>query len=126
MTVKEELKFLESYIYLIKQRYRENFEAEIRIDETVYTQKVPSLALQLLVENAVKHNEISSGKPLTVEVYSEDNRLIVKNKLQRRSGHIEGTHTGLSNLSTRCKLLLNKDIIIQNDIHHFIVKLPIQ
>ncbi len=125
VTVKEELKFLESYAFLIKQRYRDNFSTDISIDEGLYQKKIPTLALQLLVENAVKHNEISSNKPLTISIYHEQNYLVVKNLLQKRTGNIESTHTGLSNLSTRFKLLMDRDILIFKDENHFIVKLPI-
>lgn len=125
VSLKEELKFLDSYLYLIKQRYRENFKAIINIDDALLQKKIPSLALQLLVENSVKHNEISVNKPLTVTIYSQDHFLIVKNKLQKRTGNVESTNTGLSNLNTRFKLLLNKEISIENNSDYFIVKLPI-
>lgn len=125
VTITEELKFLDSYLFLIKQRYRDNFTANIRIEEGIYQKKIPSLALQLLVENAVKHNEISSSKPLIVTIYNEDDFLIIKNQLQIRTGNIESTHTGLSNLNIRCRLLVSKDIIIKKYNDYFIVKLPI-
>ena len=125
VALKEELKFLDSYIFLIKQRYREKFKINIDIDDTLFQKKIPSLALQLLVENSVKHNEISMNKPLTVDVYNEGDFLIVKNKLQKRTGNVESTNTGLSNLNTRFKLLLNKEISIENNNDYFIVKLPI-
>lgn len=126
VTLKEELKFLESYIFLIKHRYQENFNVSIVIDESLYQKRIPSLALQLLVENSVKHNEISANKPLTVTIYIEDGFLIVKNKLQHRTDNIESTNTGLNNLNTRFNLLLNKDILIKKNPFYFIVKLPIE
>ncbi|MEJ2112649.1 MAG: histidine kinase [Flavobacteriaceae bacterium] len=125
VTLKEELKFLNSYIFLIKERYRENFNVSIRIDESLLQKKTPTLALQLLVENSVKHNEISAKKPLTVDVYNDDNFLIVKNKIQKRTGSIESTNTGLSNLNNRFQLSLSKTIIIEKSQDFFIVKLPI-
>lgn len=124
-TVKVELKFLESYVYLIKERYRENFIAKIHVKENLFEKKIPALTLQLLVENAVKHNEISNEKPLYVEVFDEVDHLVVKNKLQKRTGPVESTHTGLSNLNARFKLHVNKEIIISKDDSHFTVKIPI-
>ncbi|WP_299556009.1 histidine kinase [Seonamhaeicola sp.] len=124
VTVKEELKFLESYIHLIKQRYRDNFNVNINIKEEQFKRKIPTLALQLLMENAVKHNEISNDKPLSVDVFDEANYIIIKNKLQKRTGHIESTNTGLSNLNTRFKLQMNKEIEISKDDIHFTVKIP--
>lgn len=125
VTLKEELKFLNSYIFLIKERYRENFHVNISIDESLLQKKTPTLALQILVENSVKHNEISAKKPLTVDVYNNDNFLIVKNKIQKRTGSIESTNTGLSNLNNRFQLSLSKTIIIEKSQDYFIVKLPI-
>ena len=123
-SVKEELKFLESYVYLIKERYRENFIANIRVNEKLFEKKIPALTLQLLMENAVKHNEISNEKPLYVDVFDEIDHLVVKNKLQKRTGSVESTNTGLSNLNGRFKLYLNKEIKISKDDSYFIVKVP--
>ena len=125
VNLKDELKFLKSYIFLIKERYRENFHVNISIDERLLQKKTPTLALQILVENSVKHNEISAKKPLTVDVYNNDNFLIVKNKIQKRTGSIESTNTGLSNLNNRFQLSLSKTIIIEKNEDFFIVKLPI-
>ncbi|WP_459212234.1 sensor histidine kinase [Aquimarina rhabdastrellae] len=125
VSIEEELKFLESYVYLIEQRYRENFKINIAIDKILFQKKIPSLALQLLVENAVKHNEISSNKPLVVTIYNDERNLIVKNKIQEKIGQIQSTHTGLSNLNNRFKLVLNKEITLKKDEDCFIVKLPI-
>ena len=125
VTVKEELKFLQSYVHLIKQRYRDNFDVSINISETVLQKKILTMTLQLLMENAVKHNEISDDKPLHVEVFDEYKCLIVKNKLQKRTGYVESTHIGLSNLNTRFKLHTNREIEILKDNLQFSVKIPI-
>lgn len=125
LTVKEELKFLESYIYLIKERYRDNFKVNIHINQTLLQRKIPALTLQLLMENVVKHNEISNDRPLYVDVFDENYHLVVKNKLQRRTGPVESTHTGLSNLNGRFKLHMDKELKISKDNAHFIVKIPV-
>src|SRR5690606_30014362 len=123
--LKEELRFLYSYLYLMKQRYGDSIKVNITIDDELHQHKIPSLALQFLVENAIKHNEISANKPLTVTIYNQENNIIVKNKLQKRKGFVESTSLGLSNLNSRFKLLLNKDIAIIDDGCYFMVKLPI-
>ncbi len=125
VTLAEELHFLESYMFLIKERYGTKFSAVIEIDKSCKTKQIPSLALQLLVENAVKHNEISARHPLKVHIYIEDDFVVVKNKLQKRNTPSESTNIGLSNLQSRFKLLLKKDIVILNDETHFVVKLPL-
>jgi sensor histidine kinase YesM len=124
VTLEEELKFLESYIYLIKTRYRNRFDIQINIDDEVLNGKIPSLALQLLVENAVKHNEISESNPLLVKVYYEDGNLIVENKIKPRKTFVDSTGNGLVNLNKRYVLLKKRNISINNDNKVFRVKLP--
>lgn len=126
VTVKEELKVLDSYVHLIVQRYEENFKVEISISEQMLSRQIPVLALQILMENVVKHNEISNKKPMLVEVFEEEDWIVVKNKFQIRSGPIESTHTGLKNLNTRVKIRMNKEIKIIREQDYFTVKTPTQ
>ena len=125
ITLREELKFLESYIYLINTRYREKFIINISIDNSFLDKSIPILALQLLVENAVKHNEISKINPLTVRVYSEDNYIIIENKIRLRTSFVDSTGSGLGNLDKRYFLLKQQHIIIKNNDQIFKVKLPL-
>lgn len=125
VTVQEELKVAESYIHLIQQRYKQNFEVKITLEVDVLQKKIPVLSLQMLLENAVKHNEISENKPLLVEIFAEKDYVVVKNKLQERVGQIESTHKGLKNLSTRASLMTDKEVIILRNAEHFIVKIPV-
>lgn len=125
VSLKDELKFLESYIYLIKTRYRDRFEIEFKIEDAVFNKKVPSLALQLLVENAVKHSEISQTNPLLVKVYSKDDHIIVENVYRPRTTFVDSTGNGLLNLNKRYQLLKKKSIIISNNDQIFKVKLPL-
>lgn len=124
VTVSEELKVLESYVHLIKQRFNENFKVNIRISEELNSSRIPILALQILMENAIKHNEISERNPLLVEVYNDDSWIVIKNVLQERKEDIESTHTGLKNLNTRVKLHMQREIKILKTRTHFIVKIP--
>lgn len=86
---------------------------------------VPPLALQSLVENSVKHNEISSINPLTVKVYSNGESLFVENPIRSRSTLAEGMGTGLYNLKKRYSLLLKNEVIVTNDNETFKVELPL-
>lgn len=126
VTIKDELKFLESYIYLINTRYRDRFIIDIDINDNLLVEKIPALALQLLVENAVKHNEISESNPLLVKVYSEDNFIIVQNKIMPRMTFVDSTGNGLVNLNKRYNMLVNKNIIISNKDNVFKIKLPLK
>lgn len=123
--LKDELKFLESYLYLIKTRYREKFKTIITIEDYYLNEEIPVMALQLLVENAVKHNEISSDNPLEVNIYSENGYIIVENKIKIRNSFVDSTGNGLVNLNKRYLLLKKKNIIINNENQVFKVKLPL-
>lgn len=126
VTVKEELKFIESYVFLIKTRYRNKFAIEIDINENALSSEIPVLAVQLLVENAVKHNEISNRNPLLVRVYVEGDFLIVENKIRPRSTFVDSTGQGLANIDKRYMLLKEKNILISNENNIFRVKLPLK
>ena len=125
VSVREELKFTESYTHLIRTRYRDRFSINIQIDDQFLDQEIPPLALQLLVENAVKHNEISTSKPLTVHIYSQEGSLYVENKIQPRTVLKEGTKNGLLNLKKRYVLLLKKEVKVHTENNIFAVELPL-
>ena len=125
ITIQDELDYLETYIYLQKERFGDKFSVDIQIPEEWTKELIPSFSLQLLVENAIKHNVISKKQPLSVEIYTKGNYLVVRNLLQERRDLLEGTGTGLSNLSTRFNLLKKRRIQIIKDKEYFSVKLPI-
>ncbi len=121
----DELAFLKSYVHLIKTRYRDRFSITIEIDEKWLPAKIPVLSLQLLIENAVKHNEISESLPLQVNVFTDEGHLVVENKIQPKSTAVDSTGNGLANLAKRYDLLENKRIAISNTNNIFRVKLPL-
>lgn len=99
--VKEELAFLNSYFFLQQIRFGENLKVEVNVPAEVLNRFIPSLALQILAENAVKHNEISVAHPLHVQVFSENGFLVMQNELQLRDEKAESTGIGLQNLRSR-------------------------
>ncbi|MEL6864217.1 MAG: histidine kinase [Bacteroidota bacterium] len=125
ITIQEELDYLESYLFLQRERFGEKFKVAIQIPENWKKELIPSFSLQLLAENAIKHNIISSKQPLLLEIYSNEEYLIVRNQIQKRRDATEGPGTGLLNLSIRFKLLKKRDIQINQDENYFTVKLPI-
>ncbi|MFS4417453.1 sensor histidine kinase [Maribacter sp. 2307ULW6-5] len=125
VSVKDELKFLESYTYLILTRYRDRFSIAIDIEEAYMDLEIPPLALQLLVENSVKHNEISGTHPLKVHIFSKDGALFVENEMRLRKTFAEGTKNGLQNLKKRYVLLLRKELTVSTENNIFSVKLPL-
>lgn len=125
IALEDELKILENYSFLIAQRYEDSFHLQLEIDPTMGQKKLPILSLQLLVENAIKHNEISTERPLHIKVYEAHGYIVVSNKIQKRTGPVESTHVGLSNLNTRCQLLTKKELIISDANEAFTVKVPL-
>ncbi|WP_299163147.1 histidine kinase [uncultured Tenacibaculum sp.] len=125
VTIKEELTFLESYIHLLKVRFRDRFEVIITIDHKYIEDTLPILSLQLLVENAVKHNEISKENPLYIYVFTENGYLIVKNKIKLKKTLAASTGQGLNNINKRSVLLKKKEILINKSTEYFKVSLPL-
>ncbi|MDE6493500.1 MAG: histidine kinase [Bacteroidales bacterium] len=130
VAVFEELDFLQAYINLNKIRVGQSLHysceyPEISNLDFLQEKYIPSLSLQLLVENALKHNVVSSMKPLDIKVgFSEDLRyLIVSNNLNPKK-NVQSLGTGLGNLSKRYLLLAGKEIVVEKNLHSFIVKLP--
>lgn len=126
VSVDEEIKFAKAYFYLIKIRLGENIKMQIDLDDEVLKKGIPPITLQLLLENAIKHNTASRSKPLIIHI-NEDavGNLIIENSLQRLSYNIPSTCTGLKNIESRYRLLSSSlpEIIETNEL--FIVKLPL-
>jgi sensor histidine kinase YesM len=125
VTVAEELDFIDSYLFLLKIRYGDNLSIKINIDKRFHYYNVPPLTIQILIENAVKHNEISKSNPLQIEVLStDDEKILVVNKIQEKLTAEEGNGIGLSNL-TKLFRLLGKEITIMDDKGEFRVEIPL-
>lgn len=124
VSLRDELDFLQSYVYLIKKRFGEKLEINIDIPADKMDQQLPPMSLQVLVENAIQHNVVTQVKPLQVRIFVEDNYLVVSNNLQEKNTD-EGLGVGLHNLSNRFKLLVEKDIIIEKNFDTFTVKMPV-
>jgi len=125
ITIQQELEYLESYIFLQQERFGEKFKVDVQIPENWKRELIPSFSLQLLAENAIKHNIVSTHQPLLLEIYPEGEYLIIRNQIQKRRDAREDTGIGLLNLSLRFKLLKRKEIQISQDNNFFTVKLPI-
>jgi two-component system, LytTR family, sensor kinase len=126
VTVEEELAFLENYIYLCKTRFDKSITFEISISDEARKQFLVPLTLQMLLENAIKHNIVSQRKPLHVQVYNEGNNFIcMRNNVQEKSTEVEGTGTGIRNIRERYMLTFGLPVVIEHSAEAFIAKLPI-
>jgi sensor histidine kinase YesM len=118
-----ELKFVESYIFLQKIRFGENLDVEMNIGLRNF--KVIPLAIQMLVENAIKHNEISDRKPLRIRIFETDDQyLMVENRLQKKNG-TEGTGSGIENIKSQYSFFTDRKVIISENNGNFIAAVPL-
>ena len=124
-TVADELQFLDSYRYLLEVRYAEKLFFEIDIDPSYMERQMPSLALQPLIENAVKHNTITRSKPLTISIYTKDGEIVVSNPVIPKIEAEVSTGIGLKNLSSRWLMITEKDIEVIRTETTFEVHLPL-
>ena len=123
VTVKSELDFIHSFTSLLKRRHGDRIHFHYDIDIDQYNKGVPPMALQLLVENAVKHNIASKNRPLTVEIFSANNQLVVRNNLQKKS-NVKSNGIGLKNIQQRYDFLGDENISISRSEQYFQVALP--
>lgn len=149
-SVGEELRFIRSFFHLLKTRHDTGIALKIDVTADCFSKKLPALALQILVENAVKHNEISPEFPLNIEIFSTDRtisadgwdnfykneqkwepadaidpKIVVRNKLQRKSTKTTSNRVGLDNLRQRYALLGVPGFELRDDGQYFTVVLPL-
>ncbi|MFT4533107.1 MAG: sensor histidine kinase YesM [Saprospiraceae bacterium] len=125
VTLRDELKFAKAYIHIQSERFGDNLKLVWNINETALDQKVVPMSLQLLLENAIKHNVISKAKPLEILVKVERDKLIVANKIQPKSTQLPSTQLGLKNIEKRYSLISENIPSILNDGNKFIVSIPL-
>lgn len=125
-TLKDELAFTNSYLYILKERFEQALQIHIEVPEALLSLNIPPLSLQILIENAIKHNVISPADPLYIHIHSEGNDLLtVENNIQPKLSTEKHTGKGLQNINDRYQLLSGKQIEIIHMETKFIVKLPL-
>lgn len=123
--VSEEVAFLNDYIFLLKMRHDEGLKIDLAINASPEI-KIPPMSLQILVENAVKHNAFSIDDPLTITIRNEEDRfIVVENRKRPKNDLVHSTGIGLKNLSKRLALAFKRGLEIVEDTQRFKVKLPI-
>lgn len=122
--LRDELEFVNDYVFLQKIRFDESIQIDLRID-TELDSLIPPLALQMLLENAVKHNIISEDDPLRISVFTEQGYLVIRNNLQPKVTWEEKTGLGLKNISARYEFLSDRKVLIEPSDNFFVVKLPL-
>ncbi len=123
----EELQLMNTYFYLQQKRYGNSLVLKIDISEQLKKDCfVPPLTLQLLVENAIKHNAVSKESILSIHLYTEnDSRLLISNNINPKISPEKGTGMGLQNIINRYNILSENSVLVNNENGHFTVSLPI-
>lgn len=125
VTVDEELAFAKTYVRLLKMRFEDSIVFDILEKGSDAEAKIVPLSLQLLLENAVKHNVVTSAKPLRIKVYEQGGMLCVSNNLQEKQVVKKSSGVGLKNIQERYHILSNKEVQIEKTTSEFTVKLPV-
>jgi LytS/YehU family sensor histidine kinase len=123
--LKDELEVLNAYAFLLKTRFDKNLQVTINIPPEKLLNKIVPLSLQILMENAIKHNIVSSDKPLHIDVFTENGSLVVSNNLQIKKQVNESTGIGLDNIRNRYKLISEKPVKVTESETNFTVSIPL-
>jgi len=121
ISLDEEITAVRSYCELLRMRYEDDFRMDLVVEHPLADLRIPPMSLQLLVENAVKHNNM----PLYLQIRMREGYLEVKNNLSPVRVPEPGTSMGLANLNERCKILLHREIEVIKDHDFFTVRLPL-
>ncbi|WP_081894456.1 2TM domain-containing protein [Muricauda sp. MAR_2010_75] len=124
VTVDEELNFARTYVRLLKMRFEDSIVFEIPEKCTIPDAKIVPLSLQLLLENAVKHNVVTSSKPLHIKVFEQNGMLVVSNNLQEKQVVKKSSGVGLQNIKQRYNMLTDREVTITKNTLDFSVALP--
>ena len=125
IALRDELKFSKAYIHIQSERFGENLILNWTIPDASLDAMIVPMSLQLLLENAIKHNVISRAKPLEVTIAVKEDCVVVNNKIQAKSTKLPSTKVGLKNIEKRYALITDKTVTIVNDGTHFSVSLPL-
>lgn len=127
VTLRDELSFLDTYRFMLSVKYEEKLTFDIRIDPAYMSGQLPVLTLLPLVENVIKHNEISARNPMRLSIYStHEPSLVIRNRKQPKLDEVEKVGIGLKNLGNRFALLVKKEIRIEDADGFFHVSLPLK
>lgn len=126
ISLADELDFVSSFFHMLKTRYGEGIELVIDVNSDTHQLLIPPLTLQMLVENAVKHNTILKSSPLRIKIFAGDDKwLKVENNIQKKLSKILSNKIGLQNISAKYRLLNQPEVLITESAELFTVCLPI-
>jgi LytS/YehU family sensor histidine kinase len=126
VTLHNELEILDSYVFLQSIRYGENISFDVRVINEKKDWYIAPLTLQMLIENAIKHNVISKGNPLQIDIFTDQyNNIVVRNSLQKKGSITYSSGIGLKNIRSRYTFLIDRKIRVLEGNGYFTVKVPL-
>jgi len=125
ISLRDEIKFIDDYFFLLNIRYDQRLRLSVNLDSYDGNIMVLPCSLQLLIENAIKHNQFTEKEPLQISISLNGEYLKVENNMHARQYAAQSTKIGLGNLSNRYRLVYNKDIAVSSEGNKFVVKLPL-
>lgn len=123
--LRDELTFVRSFLSLQHIRFNNSLKSTIVVKEDKLDFLIPTLSLQLLVENAIKHNQVTEERPLSISITEENGAIIVRNTLQLRTESLNCTGIGLNNLNARYEMLANLKPVFFKTENEYVAKLPL-
>lgn len=124
VSLKEELDFVKAYFFLLQARYENQISLDISLPQVWYESAIPPLTIQLLIENAIKHNDMSVDQPLSIQIQSNKEFIEVRNIIQAKTTREESLQIGLQNIQQRYGFFTDKKVVISKDLE-FVVLLPV-
>ena len=125
VSLKVDLDFVKAYIYLLELRFKNMISFEFAIDENQKEKQIAPMTIQMLIENAVKHNIVSQKKHLTIKIYTENDYLIISNNIQKKQTKAYSSGIGLSNIQSRYAYFTQKEVLIKETASEFLVEIPL-
>jgi len=123
--LKEELAFIEAYLFLLKIRFDENIHIDVNIAKEKEDAFIAPAVLQMLIENAIKHNVVSRKNPLHIHIEAQNGSIVVANSLREKEQKEESTQIGLKNIQNRYRFLTDREVVIEKNSDEFRVKIPL-
>ena len=120
-----ELKFVDTYIRLQQTRFKAGLQVHVNANDEYHSCKIVPVTLQNLVENAIKHNVVDRESPLVIDMFTENEYMVVRNNLQKKKSVETSNRTGLKSLQTLYGYLTDKPMVIAEDEQFFTVKVPL-
>ncbi len=125
VSLEKEMQFLDSFIFMMKVRHDGAIAIHTNIESKPHKFMIPTLSIQMLVENALKHNYYSKEQPITIEIFTKDNVLIVQNNIRKRVDSQESTQLGLANIKKRYAFYTKEEVLVLDTGTQFKVSMPL-